>query len=186
MLLASALKAKSLVVRFVVMRQIGVLFKKGLPDFSQWCIVLLVQQLGDSNSKIASTALSILHECAEDPECLESIIARKPYELLNQVDSGHTLLVRLLSTTAGFRYVCNSVFSVMSLNSLLQLSTTPFLEDQLRYWKDEEGYIEYVTKIDHTLVTAFSAPVWKLKEGQRFIHIFSFLFQTNLNLVILK
>lgn len=105
MLLAQVIKAKSLVVRFIAIKQIRTLFINRLSDFSQWCTVLLVQQLGDSHIKISRTALSILIETTEDDECLRSLIAKKPYNFLQDIPNGNSLLVRLLSVPEGFSYV---------------------------------------------------------------------------------
>lgn len=119
MLLAQALKAKSLVVRFVAMKQIRTLFRKRLIDFSRWCTILLVQQLCDSHAKIANTALSILIETTEDTDCLHSLINKKPYQFLQGMDNGHTLLIKFLSVTEGFKYVS-------LINSFIKLNFTCF------------------------------------------------------------
>lgn len=105
MLLGSLLKSKSLVVRFLAMRQMGTLYKKGINDFSDWCIILLVQQLADGDKKIANTALNMLNDCAEDNACLQSIISQKPYNVLSSLDNGNSLLLKMLSLTTGFKYV---------------------------------------------------------------------------------
>ena len=94
-----------MVVRFLAMRQMSALFRQGLEGFAEWCIPLLVQQLDNQVAKVATTALNILKECAEDRECLEAIIATKCYPTVNKIEGGGLLLLEILSHPSGFRYV---------------------------------------------------------------------------------
>ena len=104
MLLAKSLNADSVIVKYVAIRQIEALFGR-VPDFSDWCVQLLVQKLKDPDTKVSSTAVRILTEATEDYQCTESMIAKKPYDALRCDPAGKKLLMRFLSRPSGFEYV---------------------------------------------------------------------------------
>jgi hypothetical protein len=73
------------------------------------------KQLADTDSKVALVALSVLDEAADESACLDSMIAKKCYDLLvdfpsqatiKSPEKGHNLLMRFLSRSTGFKYVC--------------------------------------------------------------------------------
>ena len=106
MLLATCLKARSLVTRFLVIKQMTALYRRKLvDDFHDWCVPLLVEQLSYSEGKVALVALDLLRECSKQKECMEAIIKTHCYEPLSQLEAGKDLLFGFLSKPSGFHYV---------------------------------------------------------------------------------
>lgn len=79
-----------------------VLLRAGLPDFENWAIELLVNQLSDDSKAIMLASLSILHEACEQRSFLDRLATLRP-NFSHLGDKGLLLYTRLLSTPRGFR-----------------------------------------------------------------------------------
>lgn len=94
------------------------LLQAGIVDFYDWGIKLIVKQLEEGQERIYKEALSILNEASFNSACLDSIISRKPYEILMKMGvKGKELLLRFLSRSSGFKYVRYLPLSFLKLNS---------------------------------------------------------------------
>jgi hypothetical protein len=86
------------------------LLRTNVDNFHDWGVKLLVKQIADQDVKVASVGLSVLDEAADDKECLDSLIGKKPDEaLLKMGRAGKDLLTRCLSRSTGFRYVSSNL-----------------------------------------------------------------------------
>ena len=104
--LAKSLNAQSQVVRYLATKRLQFLMRSGVSDFSEWGIKFLVQRLSDSSQKVSSFALGILNEAACNTVFLESLINKKPVDiLLGMGKAGKDLLTRFLSRSSGFSLV---------------------------------------------------------------------------------
>ena len=84
----------------------GALLNVGSIEFVEWGIKLIVNQLEEAQERIYKEALSILNEASLIPACLDSIITRKPYEILSRLGTkGKEILLRFLNRPSGFKYV---------------------------------------------------------------------------------
>lgn len=75
---------------------------------------LLTSQLEDKSKTVSMTALAILHEACEVPNCLEQLVKLSP-DLLHLGEKGVMLLVRFLSTPTGLAVLKKNNFVVNEL-----------------------------------------------------------------------
>lgn len=120
-------------VRMYATEFLLVLARCDVPNFCKWGLDLLVAQMYDENKIIAMTSINILHELCYDPVYLESLVSTRP-SLLHLGDKGHLLLIRFLSTTAGFTF----------------LSDANFVQNELENWEKRYNY-RYVGLIEGDL-----------------------------------
>jgi rapamycin-insensitive companion of mTOR len=74
------------------------------PDTQKWAIGLLATQLYDPEIEVCRLAVQVLEEFCDVPENLEHFVRIKP-SLDHLGDIGTPLLLRFLSTSAGFEYL---------------------------------------------------------------------------------
>ncbi|XP_026686268.1 rapamycin-insensitive companion of mTOR-like [Diaphorina citri] len=93
------------------------------PDYLNWVVESIVNQLQDEKKLVSLCALSALDEACDDKHYLEAVIALRP-SLLYFGDKGLLLLIRFLSTTSGFTY----------------LNEANFVSNQLERWATHFNY----------------------------------------------
>ncbi|GAA5860724.1 hypothetical protein JCM3774_006265 [Rhodotorula dairenensis] len=108
---------------------------QGAPD---WLVRLLVQQLYDSSPEIVRYAVSVLERICGDERVLDQVLTLQPaLELIG--DLGSALMTKLLSTTAGVRY----------------LSSIDFIQQELQAWFEEHN-LQYMVDLELALAATFS------------------------------
>ncbi|XP_022918120.2 rapamycin-insensitive companion of mTOR [Onthophagus taurus] len=101
-LLSSVLICRNENSRLYATQFLLILLRAGVPDFASWGIEFLAKQLKDESRSIRLAALNVLHEACEVPQCLDSLANINPDLLGAMGEKGLFLLIRFLSTTAGF------------------------------------------------------------------------------------
>ncbi|CAG9772448.1 unnamed protein product [Ceutorhynchus assimilis] len=79
-----------------------VLLRTGYPSFAGWAVRLLCKQLEDEFSKVRLSALAILQEACELPDCLETLTDLQ-INLAKLGEKGEMVAVKLLSTEKGYK-----------------------------------------------------------------------------------
>lgn len=108
-LLADVLKCPIETSRLYATQFLQVLLRAGLPQFFNWGVKLLTLQLEDESRTVHLTALAILHEACEVPNCLEQLVKLNP-DLLHLREKGVMLLIRFLSIPSGFNMLKKNDF----------------------------------------------------------------------------
>ncbi|KND04740.1 uncharacterized protein SPPG_00443, partial [Spizellomyces punctatus DAOM BR117] len=115
------------------------ILQKGVEDFSDWGIQLLVTQLYDPSLEVCEKAVAVLDLACNDRRNLESVVNMRP-SLDHLGEAGNPLLLRFLSTSVGFHY-------------LQQLN---YIEPEMDYWF-EHGNNHYVIRLELSLARALSS-----------------------------
>lgn len=135
-LLETWVKNGSVNLRKYTISHMRILLRRNVNEFWQWGISLLVGQLQWSDVDVALAALSVLEEaCQVDPQCLATIIKKKPsFKLVG--DRANNLQNIFLSNSAGVE---------------LQRKCG-YIDQQLRCWAQNEGLQRYVEALENALV----------------------------------
>ena len=136
-LLGKACKESPEPLRLYATKFLGVLLRSKTPNFAQWGIDLLVNQLYDKSKVIPWIALDILHEACDDKMNLEAVIcafsSREP--IIDHLGvKGIYLLIQFISSSNGFKF----------------LQQTNMLNKQLQLWAEKLN-VKYVASIDELL-----------------------------------
>lgn len=115
LILAKVLTCKQESARLYATQFLLVLLRAGVPNFEQWAMELLVNQLFDQSKAVSLTALNITHEACERRLCLEMLVVLRP-NLKHLGEKGHLLHVRLLSLPRGFRVLGGSRYACLEMN----------------------------------------------------------------------
>eukprot|EP01087_Luapelamoeba_hula_P013098 TRINITY_DN3724_c1_g1_i3.p1 TRINITY_DN3724_c1_g1~~TRINITY_DN3724_c1_g1_i3.p1 ORF type:complete len:982 (+),score=144.33 TRINITY_DN3724_c1_g1_i3:348-3293(+) len=140
-LFAKALYCQTMAARYFATRHLRTLLRAGAPDFASWGIDYLAKQLSDSDAKVWGTAVAILDEACDDPECMESLITKAP-PLVTLGKAGFDLWLRFLSTDTGFKH----------------LMSVSFVEPELEKWRNIENVL-YAAHLEAVLEEAFGSRV---------------------------
>ncbi|KAJ3441760.1 cytosolic regulator pianissimo [Anaeramoeba flamelloides] len=138
-LLANVLNLGSKLSRLQVIEHLKLLWRAGVNGFSEWAIPILVSQLHDKDQDIVSAALDLLDECCSiSSKSFDSLVSCQPPDLEKFGVKGKNLLICVLSTTKGLKY----------------LKEIGYLDKQLVYW-EKKGCIDYVKDLEHYLTAIF-------------------------------
>ncbi|XP_063227632.1 rapamycin-insensitive companion of mTOR [Bacillus rossius redtenbacheri] len=124
--------------RLYATRYLLVLLRAKLPDFHKWGVELLASQLYDKSKAVSLAALAVLGEATHDKMYLDAIIALRP-SLLHLGDRGLLLLIRFLSTPAGFTF----------------LQDANFVSNELEHWATSFNY-RYVRLVEGEIHDSFT------------------------------
>ncbi|KAJ3298719.1 hypothetical protein HK104_010434, partial [Borealophlyctis nickersoniae] len=148
-------------VRLYATNHLRYLLRKGVEDFSDWGVQLLVTQLYDPAPEVCEKAITVLDLACNDKRNLESkSLTIKVHMKMLAAQSGKDKALngdafgnRFLSTAVGFRH----------------LQQWGYVEREMDYWF-ESGNIHYVTRLELSLARALSARTQKSRsfvEGVR-------------------
>eukprot|EP00002_Diphylleia_rotans_P005434 TRINITY_DN1456_c0_g1_i3.p1 TRINITY_DN1456_c0_g1~~TRINITY_DN1456_c0_g1_i3.p1 ORF type:complete len:936 (-),score=158.70 TRINITY_DN1456_c0_g1_i3:822-3629(-) len=137
-LLSKAMKSPSKDIRQEATNHIKLLWRAGVSDFAKWGIELLVTQVYDPDHEVAQAALMVLDEACDELDCLDCLISKRP-NFHHMGQPGKNLMLRLLSTPSGFRYL-------YEVNALAP---------EFSYWR-ETGNIAYVNNIEIALANSMN------------------------------
>ncbi|KAI0036452.1 Rapamycin-insensitive companion of mTOR, N-term-domain-containing protein [Vararia minispora EC-137] len=102
-----------------------------------WTLRLLLTQLYDPAMDVCEMATHFLEEACESMDVLRLVVAMQP-TLDHLGEIGHSLLLRFMSTTTGFRYLYNA----------------GYIDKEMDLWLHERN-IHYVVQIEIFLAKAF-------------------------------
>ncbi|XP_066151016.1 rapamycin-insensitive companion of mTOR [Euwallacea fornicatus] len=127
-----------------------VLLRVGYPTFGGWAVRLLCRQLEDKSGKVSLTALSVLQEACELPDCLETLTDLS-LNVGKLGEKGELLYIRLLSTEKGFkRSGGDKILSIISKwDSNMNFRYVKLVESEISdsltlHQRDEDGKYERV------------------------------------------
>lgn len=115
LILSKVLTSKLESSRLYATQFLLVLLRSGLPNFEQWAMELLVNQIFDQSKAVSLTALNITQEACERRTCLEKLVELRP-NFASLGDKGHLLHIRLLSLPRGFRVLGGSRHAINEIN----------------------------------------------------------------------
>ena len=137
MILKEAMTSPRKNIRYVATLRLRKLLREvKKTNFTKFGIELLQTQLGDSWEEISKTALQIiLSNCKTQPEFLDHFISLNPnIEILKLKKEGEELLLRIISTENGFKY----------------LQKKGWIDSTLKEWKEKKIF-EYLLNIELSL-----------------------------------
>jgi len=124
-----------------------VLLRAGVAMYHDWGITLLVQQLNDTDAKVAQVALSVIDEACDETACLEAVVRHNP-PLTRHGKNGKNLMLRFMSST----------------NGLKLLRDMDFITKEMELWKTEEN-VAYLVGIEASLSEVLSPSIWRQRVG---------------------
>ena len=119
-------------LKLYIIDHIHLLYQTGLPNFSSWCIDLLVTHLYSADEEIISKVIIVLKEVCESKEMMVILISRWPQ--ISTITHGEEFLIKFLRTTRGFLF----------------LTEWKWVNSAMERWMDK-GNEEYVEKIEHNI-----------------------------------
>ncbi|XP_038056476.1 rapamycin-insensitive companion of mTOR-like isoform X1 [Patiria miniata] len=146
-ILSKLLTSTSESMRLYATGHLRVQLRAQIPFFQNWGMEMLVTQLYDKSSTVASEAVEIIEEACEDDTNLHSLVQIRP-SLLHMGDRGVLLLTRFLSTPKGFKY----------------LSEVNFVTHELEKWRSVYNR-KYVTLVETEINEAFTCYQKPVYEG---------------------
>lgn len=137
-ILETVLKSGSESSRLYSTQFMVVLLRARVPNFHEWGLPLIINQLKDSSKSVRLAALSVLDEACDEPLFLQSLAELKP-EFNSDVERELLIKIRLASVPSGFSY----------------LQQAGFLSTQMDYWAVEFNY-RYVRFVEGEIHDAMS------------------------------
>lgn len=91
-------------LKIFIIDHIHLLYQSGLPNFSMWCIDLLVTHIYSVDDDIIARSVNVLKEVCETKEMMIILLSRWP-QISTLSHGGDEFLVKFLRTTRGFFFL---------------------------------------------------------------------------------
>ena len=119
--LSKALTSSYMHIRLYATQHLGRLVLASAGEANEWTLRLLITQLYDPSTDVCEMAVHFLEEACEAPAALEMVVGMRPF-LEHLGDVGHPLLLRFLSTSVGFSYLCQVQYIEREMDFWLHVS----------------------------------------------------------------
>ncbi|KAF8305657.1 hypothetical protein DL93DRAFT_2172481 [Clavulina sp. PMI_390] len=133
--LSKALTSSTKDIRIDATKHLGQLIKASTPA-NEWTLRLLLTQLYDHDTDVASLAMRYLEDVCQDLGTLELVVKMQP-TLDHMGDVGHSLLRKFMATSVGFRYLYHS----------------DYIDRELESWFHDRNFV-YVVQVETYLAWA--------------------------------